>query len=308
MNNNSISNVVFSNVKVTVSGRAYPEIRRVNNQITTYTVKEFLHTAGLLTEEQLHDNTLGYEIIAPAILAAFARGLLSLNATKQTGILNNTPVRMSTGLGGKMKGVWAFSTLSLCNAFCLKRMQMPDLVCYHCYVKKSLHIAAVMNYVQNFFVLTAGPLPVDWIPVINPKNAGRHPIIRLESFGDLFNTQQADNYLTIARNNDAFSFALWTKNPNVLSQAIEKTDKPANLSTVLSMSVVDKMAPAGRFDHHFDHKFIVVTNQAIKDNYLQDPARFYPCKCGPKSCINCRACYTKSAPGMITTAVELLRK
>ena len=294
------------NLKITTNGRVYPEIARVNNRITTQTVKDFLYSEGYISADQLNDNNCDYGVIARGLYKAFSEGKLSLNATKQTGIMNNTPVRMSTGLGGKMKNVWAFSTLSLCNLFCLKRMKNPALVCHHCYVGKSLHIDCVLNYVQNFYVLTADLLPVEWIPVINPKNVTRHPIIRLESFGDLFNKIQSLNYLSIARTNSVFSFALWTKNPAVLAAAIDETDKPENLSTVHSMSQVNVMDKnPEKWTAYFDHRFIVVDDQEIKNEYMKNPNN-YSCKCGPNSCMNCKECYKRSK--VVTMSVEMLRK
>ena len=285
---------------------AYPEIRRVNGRIITSTVKEFLHAAGLLSDDQNNNPELNKAIIARAIFAAFQRGILSLNATKQTGIIGYTPVRMSTGLGGKMEKVWSFSTLSLCNPFCVKRMQNKDLVCGYCYVPDTLHIDGILQYVQNFYILTAGLLPACWIPEIRESNVKYHPIIRLEAFGDLFNKIQAENYLNIAHNNPSFKFGIWTKNPAILAAAIDEKGKPDNLSTVFSMSRVNVLDNnPEKWDPYFDHRFVVVDGESVKNTFLYNPA-FYPCKCGPRSCIECQACYKKSES--IMTAVELLRK
>ena len=113
--------------------KAYPEIRKYTDtgKIDTLTVKMFLYDNGLLDASQLADKKLDYQPIAWALYKAFSMGILSLNATKQKGILNKTVIRMSTSLGGKMKNVWAFSTLSLVNPLCLKRMQNDELVCAH---------------------------------------------------------------------------------------------------------------------------------------------------------------------------------
>lgn len=285
---------------------AYPEIKRINGRITCQSVKDFLYNNGFMTAENYNNPDCDYYYIAAGIIAAFRAGKLSLNCTKQCGIVNHTPIRMSTNLGGKMKNVWAFSTLSLCNPFCLARMKKAELVCSHCYVKKSLHIDAILNYCQNFYVLTAGLLPAAWIPVINPKNAERHPIIRLEAMGDLANYEQACNYLTIANNNPVFRFALWTKNPRILVQAIDDMEKPSNLSTVLSMSRVNKFDDNdGRYMAYFDHRFIVVDNTQLRDQLLIN-ARAYQCQCGPNSCIHCQKCYHKDQDYI--TAVEMLRK
>lgn len=289
---------------------SYPEIRKycAGNIITTQAVKAFLYDNGLLSYTDYIDPKCDYTPIANGLYIAFCKGLLSLNATKQTGVLNNTPIRVSTSMGGKMKDVWAISTLSLVNKMCLRRMKNENIVCHHCYVKRSLHITAILNYVQNFFVLTSGPINPEFIPVLNPKSVTRHPLVRLESMGDLANAIQAENYLRIASANGAagFRFALWTKNPNYLAQAIDNFGKPENLSTVWSMSRVNVMdTNPDRWNKYFDHRFIVVDGQELKDSYLAKNG-FYPCKCGRRSCITCQECYTRRSS--VETAVELLRK
>lgn len=305
-NVHNVNSVSLPN-RLTISEKAYPEIARKNGRITCQTVKDFLHKNGLISDLDYENPKLEYDVISTALYTAFKKGILSLNCTKQTGILNNTPIRMSTGLGGKMKKVWAFSTISLINRFCLARMKNPELVCYHCYVKKSLRIDAIMCYVQNFYVLTSAPIPSEWIPVINPKNAEKHPYIRLESMGDLACSVQAQNYLRIAYSNPDFNFALWTKNPATLAYAIDTMGKPENLSTVLSASKVG----LAEFDHskwekYFDHIFRVVETQTEKDTAIYNNSSAYPCQCGPESCFHCHKCYDHDATEF--EAVELLRK
>ena len=307
--------VIIANFKVKMivskfSRDSYPEIRKycTGNIITTQAVKAFLYDNGLLSLHDYQDPKCDYQPIAYGLYLAFCKGLLSLNATKQTGVLNNTPIRVSTSMGGKMKDVWAISTLSLVNPMCLRRMRISGIVCEHCYVKRSLHITAILNYVQNFFVLSSGPLATEFIPVLNPKSVKNHPLVRLESMGDLANSIQAENYLRIASANEAagFRFALWTKNPNYLKQAIDSYGKPENLSTVWSMSRVNVMDPnSDKWNKYFDHRFIVVDGQELKDSFIAKNG-FYPCKCGKRSCITCQECYTRR--NSVETAVELLRK
>ena len=297
-----MSNIIVSHV--IQDGKAFPEISRINGRITTQTVKIFLFENNLIDGCQFMDKKLDYSVIVPALYKAFESGLLSLNATKQKGVKNLTPVRLSTGLAGKMKDVWAISTISLCNAFCLARMKNPELVCYHCYVKKSLRIDGILQYTQNMFVLSQD-IPDEWIPVLDEKQAVNHPIIRLESMGDLMTVQQAKNYLRIAQKNQAFRFGIWTKNPAVFGKAVDGIGMPDNLSSVLSMSRVNKMDVSEKYNRYFNHRFIVVNDDNIRDNYLSNPD-FYPCKCGKRSCITCQKCYTKDST--MTTAVERLRK
>lgn len=310
-----MSNIIIShdvlNVKNAVikSGKAYPEIRKysLNGKITTESVKIFLYENNLLSGKDLADPKCDYSPIAYGLYRAFYTGILSLNETKQTGVINHTPIRLSVRLGGKMADVWAISTLSLVNPLCQLRMKNPKLVCHHCYVKKSLHIGAILNYVQNSFVLMNFELPTEWIPIIRESNREKHPIIRLESFGDLYNDLQAGNYLRIVYANPSFRFGLWTKNPSYLAHAIDDYGKPENLSTVYSMSRVNQMDKnPGKWSLYFDHCFVVVDDESVKNQFLLNPDDYYSCKCGPRSCITCQQCYKK--PARLTTAVEMLRK
>lgn len=302
------TNVSVRNQIVT-EGKAYPEFaRNARGRISTQSVKDWLYQEGFLNVYEYADPKTDVGIIVRALYQAFAQGKLSLNATKQDGTLNLTPVRVSTGLGGKMKGVWAISTISLCNTFCLARMKDPDLVCNQCYVSRSLRIDGILQYTQNMYVLGRGLLPTEWIPVLKPSAVEKHPIVRLESMGDLMNAVQATNYLRIADVNAAsgFKFALWTKNPAVLARAIDAHGgKPENLSTVWSMSRVNKMDDhLERWLKYFDHCFVVVRTEEDRQKFLKDRS-FYPCQCGPRSCIMCRKCYMRGVS--VVTAVELLR-
>lgn len=292
---------------IVMDGKAYPEIRvwaLDGKTITMAAVKVFLFKNGLVDESILIDPKADIQPIAWGLLKAFRMGILSLNATKQKGVLNRTPIRLSTSMSGKMKDVWAISTMSLVNPLCLARMRNGKLVCAHCYVKKSLYVWAILNYIQNAYILMNMELPTDWIPVLNGKMSDKHPIVRIESFGDLYNTLQAENYLRIVYANEDFRFGWWTKNPNYLKQAIDKFGKPENLATTFSMSIVNKMDESSKWDSYFDHKFVVVENQELKNAYLGKNG-YYPCHCGPRSCVECQQCYKCSA--QTTTAVELLR-
>lgn len=305
MCNSIVNHIVYS-------GQTYPEIRREFNaagqlRITTHAVKVFLYENGLISQDELISENTEKSVIVMGLYKAFRAGILSLNATKQAGVSNLTPVRVSTGLKGKLDDVPAISTISLANDFCLARMKMTGIVCHDCYVPASLRIDGILAYTQNMFVLTADLLPAEWIPVIT-LDPEKFPIIRLESFGDLACTIQARNYLTIARKNSVYSFGAWTKNPAVFAAAVDTDGKPENISAVLSMSRVNVMDPAAyiaRWESYFDHVFIVNDDDDVTAEMLQDE-NTYQCRCGFHSCWNCQRCYHRD--GKLTRAVEKLRK
>lgn len=298
---------------VVYDGVVYPEIDRVPDKrgrmvLTTQSVKTYLNRNGFLSDEDFENPECPIQAIAFGLLKAFMSGKLSLNCTKQDNILNRTPIRVTFNHDGKMYDVPSVSTLSLINPFCLKRMQMKDLVCAHCYVPGTIRgINGVLKFVQNTYVLSALILPAEWVPVFKTgKFLESHPYIRLEALGDLQSTTQARNYIKTAAMNPDFSFALWTKNPAVLASAIDLDGKPENLSTVFSMSRVNLMDKNhDRWNMYFDHKFVVVNDDKIRDGFLSGRG-FYSCKCGHRSCIECHACYDK--PEDLSTAVERLRE
>lgn len=338
MQNNSILNK-----KIVYSGNAYPEISRAtlsngSKQITMQTTKDFLFAHGYISAADVTNDNLDYATLTRALYQAFEDGVLSLNATKQDGVLNLTIIRVSAGLSGKLDTVLAISTISLANPFCLARMENPDLVCNKCYVSESLRIAGILAYTQNLWVLNHIDLMQnpEWIPVIKSewaknrivrdlkkaREAGKiditdseiaeisakKPLCRLESMGDIASTLQARNYLTVANANPAIDFGLWTKNPAVLASAIDIIGKPGNLSTVLSMSrknEMDKAAFIKRYSKYFNHMFIVVDNDVTRDSFLSRDG-FYSCHCEHYSCIRCRRCYIHDNTD-IDTAVERLR-
>jgi len=327
---------------ITVSGKPYTEIPRemtkAGNRITMQSTKQFLYNNGYISADDLNNPNCNYSVVAQGIYNAFCDGVLSLNATKQDGVKNFTPIRVSSGLSGKLDAVIAISTISLVNKFCLARMKNNELVCSKCYVPESLRIDGILAYTQNMYVLTHYDLSdhTEWIPEINAAWTARQiekklkkakadgkieisdaemteilnkkPLCRLESMGDIACTLQAKNYLTIANSNDDTDFALWTKNPAVLAYAIDETGKPGNLSTVLSMSRKNQLDPAAyieRYKKYFDHAFVVADDKNVIDGFLSESG-FYPCRCDHFSCIRCRRCYMHDNPAF-DCAVEKLR-
>ena len=136
-------------VNIVFSGKAYPEISRVNGRISFQTVKDFLFAHGYMTIDDYKSDNTAYAVIVSGLFKAFQDGVLSLNSTKQDGVYNLTPVRVSTGLSGKLEDVFAVSTISLANAFCLARMKNPDIVCNKCYVSESLRIDQMFPASKN---------------------------------------------------------------------------------------------------------------------------------------------------------------
>ena len=136
----------------------------------------------------------------------------------------------------------------------------------------------------NFEILTTELLKDREIPVTNAQ------IFRFESFGDLYNATQLENYLIICERNPFTSFGLWTKNTWILDEVFnkKKINKPSNLSIVVSSPLLNKQMEINREQFWFvDHIFTVYDKGSIKENNID-------INCGAKSCLGCQICYHKN--------------
>ncbi len=192
---------------------------------------------------------------------------------------------------GKMETIPSISTSCLCNKRCAARRENSNLICFHCYAaahtgfKKTLREKLELNTL--FY--TRYELTKRSVPFI------ANLFFRFESFGDLINTTQVKNYFTIARYNKQTQFALWTKNPDIIADAIAQgAKKPGNLSIICSIPEMDKSFTIENFKKlkkqypFIDRVFLVYSNEYIDANNIA-------INCGGKSCSDCGyTCYTKS--------------
>lgn len=284
----------------------------------TQNLKQWLFDHGFMTVAQLNNEKCTCKEIAWAVFNALKAGVFPIKATKQTGIKGYSPIRLSRDFSGKMRGKWAFSTLSLINSFCIARMKNPELVCFYCYVEKALkqNIIGMLNYVQNFFFMTAANLPDILIPVLNPVCVGLRDGIRIESFGDIQDMNQQRFYARLAYKNPVYHFTQWSKNPAIVCRVFAEMGKPENMKFGLSMSRINKMdhdAYKWILTGFVDFMFVVCDNDEDRDHLLDMPFS-RPCMCEEYSCARlCRACYLpettiQKSGNMPAVAVERLRK
>lgn len=284
----------------------------------TQLLKNYLFEKGFMTLQQRDNEKCTCKEIAAAVFNCMKSGVFPIKATKQTGIIGYTPVRLSRDFSGKMRGKWAFSSLSLINTFCLARMKNPDLVCFYCYVEKALkqNVVGMLNYIQNFFFMTAENLPDILIPVLNNTCLKMRNGIRIESFGDIQDRNHQIFYTKLANKNPLWSFTQWSKNPGIICQVFDEIGKPENLKFGLSMSRINKLdSDCEKWIRtgYIDFMFVVCDNDADRDHFLDIPFS-RPCMCEEKSCFElCKMCYLKESNFMKNgkrpaIAVERLRK
>ena len=281
-------------------------------------LKKYLFEKGFMTLQQFDNDNCTMKEIANAVFRCLQAGIFPIKATKQTGILGYSPFRLSRDFSGKMRGKWAFTTLSLINTFCLARMKNPELVCFYCYVEKALkqNTVGMLNYIQNFYLMTAENLPEILIPVLNDRCIKDHNGIRIESFGDIQNAVQQAFYTKLTYKNPDWLFTQWSKNPAIVCQVFDKIGKPENLKFGLSMSRINKLdADCARWIRtgYIDFMFVVCDNDAVRDDLLDIPFS-RPCMCEEYSCYtHCKKCYLQESDfmkkaGRPALAVERLRK
>ncbi len=193
-------------------------------------------------------------------------------------------LHISENMTGKMSGILSISTLCLNNPRCIARMKSGENVCAHCFaaVTTSRYKALRENCAENTDNLSAGLIPGANLPHFKKTVA----LVRFESFGDLVNVAHARNYIRIAKLNPHVHFALWTKNPDILAEAIAIDGKPENLMTIQSSLKLDTPEqPAGDF---IDKVFTVYRPETIDAEKIN-------INCGARDCASCAECYLDKA-------------
>ena len=193
-----------------------------------------------------------------------------------------TGIHFTLNHTGKMEGMQSLSTSCVCNPACMARMKDDKSICSHCFAAAmhNRYSALAIRMEQNTRILSSKLFQHEELPLINAA------FFRFESFGDLGSVTQARNYLRICKRNPWTRFALWTKNPGYLAQAIKLEGKPDNLNVILSSPYMNTTVDASRFDF-VDKTFTVWAKDAIK-------AQNVAINCGSKKCMDCLICYTKN--------------
>lgn len=192
-----------------------------------------------------------------------------------------TGVKFNKAMTGKMEGITCLSTSNLCNPFCAARKDRADMICSRCYADATCknYKGLRENMQRNTEILTSTLFEISDFPIINAM------IFRLEAFGDLVNATQAINYLRLCKANPGVKFALWTKNPGIIAQAIRVESKPDNLVVILSSALFNTPCDASRWSF-IDKTFTVYDKPTIARDGVE-------INCGSRSCLACQRCYHK---------------
>lgn len=196
---------------------------------------------------------------------------------------------------GKMEGMWSLSTSCNLNRYCIARHKNGDSICAKCFAVRqtSYQKTLAKKLEKNTELLTKEVIDEEYFPIV-PLN-----IFRLESFGDLNNIIQIQNYFNFAKRNPETIFALWTKNAFLFPEARKVgIAKPDNIIIVESAPFIN--TPIKPSDIWVD-KVFVVWDKSYKG------CDFINCRKGDgkdKRCVECQNCYRFDGPKVINEIVK----
>lgn len=194
------------------------------------------------------------------------------------------------GAGTKLAGILSINTPNYCNKQCMKNAQVEGSICQKCYATRYLKMRKRLRDAleRNYKLLTSSILPLNELPRFNTLYG------RFESFGDLSNEIQFINYLNVCNVNPQTTFAIWTKNPHIISAVLNDMGykKPDNLIIIVSSLFINipwkyKILPYADRYWFIDKIFTVYDKKTIKEKNIN-------INCGARDCMSCGLCYTKN--------------
>lgn len=191
---------------------------------------------------------------------------------------------------GKMENMISFSSCTACNSFCQKMAKCEGTVCSKCYAGKMMRMyKSLRNKTEKATeIMTKQLIPFDDLPVF-ANNASKYGVVRIEAFGELNNTIQAENYLNIIRKNPHINFGWWTKRPNLIARAIKELGMekcPENVNIIYSNPYLDKLPVIQKYSFISGYFTVWTSEEKAKENNCS-------INCGKKKCIDCMNCYNQ---------------
>ena len=189
---------------------------------------------------------------------------------------------------GKMAGMYSISTSCTLNKYCIERTKNKDSICSNCFAqsmfRNSWYKLTMRRCEENTRILTESVLPLEDLPIINAF------AFRFESFGDLNNTTQVINYFNICNINPRVTFAIWTKNPFIIANAIrDGHKKPSNLIVIYSSPLKNKAVSLTKIQSVFPFVDKIFTVWKTENDAKENGVKI---NCGARACLKCLRCYT----------------
>ena len=123
-------------------------------------------------------------------------------------------------------------------------------------------------------------------------------IFRFESFGDLRNVIQVENYFNIVKENPRVSFGWWTKNPRFIDEYLKAgNEKPENVRIGVSSLFVNMPIQNKRYSYFTDFVFTVYSPDYIENNRIE-------INCGGRHCLTCQNCYRKEGAAIVNEKLK----
>ena len=235
-----------------------------------------INTVKNVTRSQFYNSFNGN---IPAFIEFFKN---STPGTRQQIILDH----ICFNHDAKMQGVISLSTYIGNNVFCQARCNNCDnAICKYCYAASltNQRYYLKMKLIRIMAILTSVELSIDDIPVLDTE---LYPFFRFESFGDIVNITQVNNYNLLALCNSKISFTWWSKNPGIIQNAINNGMTLSN-NIVIGLSSLYLNTP--EIDKAKKYSFIRFLFTVYDDDYIKE--HNIVINCGAKHCITCGVCY-----------------
>jgi hypothetical protein len=197
--------------------------------------------------------------------------------------MKKSPINISE-MTGKLNGVDAINTSPLNNSFCMMQSKNPENICYQCYSIKMLSTfrkSCDPSFRRNGEVLSTRLLTIDEIFGLKFK----FNQVRFNAHGELQNLGHAINCIRIATLHPTRNFALYTKRPSLVAQAVRLYGLPENLQLIYSSIKIN--VPSNRPVGF--HKVFNVWNRDVDTTKVN-----INCCDGvsDRHCADCKNCYT----------------
>ena len=201
---------------------------------------------------------------------------------------------------GKIEGLHSLDTACRNNDFCpaMQACGDPCVICTYCYTLSMWDSAtaahAIIGEILSQVEFTREEAALVPVPGL---------IVRYNSDGEIINETHARNLIRIAAAHQLTTFAVWTKRPALLNQAITEEGKPGNL--VCGISSIRINTPADAPFPWVDFVFTVYTPEGMRAALARREH-----ECNGRKCIACgfRCYHAARTNGGPLYVAEALRK
>ena len=243
------------------------------------------------------DNTTGYKLSKSAFYAMFNDDLNALvlffnaasHETRQLIIFDHC----CTNHNAKMSGMISYSTYVKMNIYCIARRKRGCSVCAHCFAARQTktYKEQALKLARTHVIATCCVWSIDDIPV-DMIVSGGYKYFRLESFGDINNTTQVNNYnvLAIALKAVNIRVTLWTKNPGIIQKAI---NDGMLLSDNLTISLSSLKLNTPEIENAKKYSFVKFVFTVFDQEHVK--THNININCGGRHCLSCLNCYEHAA-------------